>query len=62
MGVTEADQARPLGVPRDGALEADGPQRVGCAFGGADDGGVSRLEIRGTLEEPPLAEKSFPES
>jgi hypothetical protein len=38
-------------MARNGALEADRAQRVGGAFGGADDGRFSGWNVRGTLEE-----------
>jgi hypothetical protein len=41
MGIAEADEARPFGVARHGALEADGAKHVRGAFGGTNDGEVS---------------------
>jgi len=41
MGLAEADEAGALGVARDGALEADGAKRVGCAFGRAGNVEIS---------------------
>jgi hypothetical protein len=32
MSIAEADETGAFGVPRDGALEADGAERVGCAL------------------------------
>jgi hypothetical protein len=37
MSLAEADEAGAFGVAGHGALEADGTERVGGAFGGAGD-------------------------
>src|SRR4029453_6403667 len=60
MGFAESDEAGALGMTRDAALEADGPERVGGAFRRADDGEVPPQK-RGTLEEPPARSKPFPQ-
>ncbi len=41
MRIAETDQARPFGVARHRALEANGAKRVGRAFGRTDDGKLS---------------------
>jgi DNA mismatch repair protein MutS len=48
-------------MARHGTLEADRAKRVGGAFGGAGDGGVSGSISRRTLEEACRAEKPFPQ-